>query len=542
MQTFRNLPVRRKLSVIIILFLSLTVSLEVFSLFDFRTQLQNSREVQSRELVSSAHSIVNHYYQKTIRGELDEAQAQQAAKDAVAAIRYDNSNYVFISDINANVVMHPVKPELNGKDLSNMTDPDGVYVFRSFAEIAKTQGEGRLNYRWPHPQHTDPVAKISYVKQFPAWGWVIGTGVYLDDIQAMFVDKAIQTGLILLFTVPFIVMLATIIARSITSPLTDITKLMRDVAHGNLTGSVAVNSRDELGKLATNVNETIDELRVLIKHVGSSCSQIREASENAAATTQQTFAGVKRQHEETEALATAMHEMSMTAQEVADTAERTATTSHEADTAAHQGNVIVDNTIGRINDVAGEMKRLLTTISQLERDTEEVENILNVISEISDQTNLLALNAAIEAARAGDQGRGFAVVADEVRQLAKRTQVSTEQIRSLNERLKSACHNAVGMMRSGHEHTENSAHSAREAGDYIHSIVDQVNLIMDMNTMVATAVKEQSAVAEDMNRNITNISMIAEETSQGANTTAQTSENLAGLARDLENRLATFNL
>jgi len=346
----------------------------------------------------------------------------------------------------------------------------------------------------------------------------------------------------LAIVVPIIIYISIIIARGITSPLHDINRLMRQVAKGDLTGQVISESGDELGKLAHSVNETVQELRTLIQHVGNSCSLIREASEQAATTTQHTFDSVRKQHEQTEALATAMNEMAMTAQEVANTAERTAANSHDADEAAHTGNAIVDKTIARITDVAEEMQRLLSTISQLERDTEEVENILNIISDISDQTNLLALNAAIEAARAGDQGRGFAVVADEVRQLAKRTQESTEQIRGLNERLKSACHNAVEMMKNGHDHTQRSASSAEEAGHYIHTIVSQVNEIMDMNTMVASAVKEQSAVAEDMNRNITTISQIAESTNEDASSNADTSKSLANLARDMEQRLAAFNI
>jgi len=542
MQFLSNLSVRRKLAVIIVLLLGLTLALEVINLRDYRYQLEQSRVVQSREIVSTAHAIAKHYHQQVVRGTMDEPSAKQAAMTAITAMRYDDSNYVFISDLNTTIISHPIKPELNGKNMAGATDPDGFAMFQAFVDVARKHGQGEVRYRWPHPDHDEPVKKISYVNLFQPWGWIMGTGVYVDDIQALFYKQLINAFILLALVVPVIIFIAVLIARSITAPLTDITRVMHLVSKGDLTGQVNNNGRDELGMLAKNVNETVQELRNLIQHVGSSCLQIREASENAAATTSQTFAGVKRQHEETEALAAAMHEMAMTAQEVADTAERTAVSSHDADEAAHEGNRIVDTTISRINDVADEMQRLLTTISQLERDTEEVENILNIISDISDQTNLLALNAAIEAARAGDQGRGFAVVADEVRQLAKRTQESTGQIRELNERLKSACHNAVSMMKNGHEHTQNSACSAEDAGNHIHTIVEQVNTIMDMNTMVATAVKQQSAVAEDMNRNIVNISQIAEETSAGASETANTSQNLAGLARQLEKRLEAFSI
>ena len=542
MLSLNNLSVRKKLAVIIFLLVSLTVMLEALNLFEYKHQLEQSRAKQSQEIVSTADAIAQRYYQQFRSGQLTEDAARTQAKTAISAMRYDGNNYLFIGDLAGNVIEHPTSPNLNGTNMSNTRDAAGFLFWQALVDTAKTQKEGIVRYHWKKPGDSSPSEKISYVKQFQPWQWMLATGVYVDDIQAMFQKQLIKSVGIMLVALPLIIFLAVVIARGITAPLTEITSVMRKVAKGDLTGVVKCGGRDELGYLAENVNETVQELRTLIQHVGVSCVQIREASESAATTTEQTFVGVKRQHEETEALATAMHEMAMTAQEVAETAERTAASSHDADDAAHEGNRIVDNTIGRINDVADEMQRLLTTISQLERDTEEVENILNIISDISDQTNLLALNAAIEAARAGDQGRGFAVVADEVRQLAKRTQESTEQIRELNERLKSACHNAVAMMKNGHEHTQNSATSAQEAGSYIHTIVDQVNSIMDMNTMVATAVKEQSAVAEDMNRNIVNISQIAEETSQGANETANTSQSLADLARQLEKRVATFNI
>ena len=542
MQLFRNLPVRHKIGFIIALLLGLTLVLEFNNLWDYRFQLQKSREVQSREIVFTAHSIVKHYYDQSTRGKMTEHEAKEAAHAALAAIRYDKTNYVFITDTDANIVMHPIKPALDGRNMSQTKDPNGFRLFQAFADIAKSQGEGRVNYIWAHPRDGEPAPKISYVKLFAPWNWIVGTGVYVDDVEALFQSQLMKALLALAIIVPLIVYISIVIARGITSPLTDINRLMRQVAKGNLTGQVRIDGKDELGVLAHNVNETVQELRTLIQHVGSSCRMIREASEQAEKTTQHTFDGVKRQHEETEALAAAMHEMAMTAQEVANTAERTAANSHDADEAAHTGNTIVDKTIDRITDVADEMQRLLDTISQLERDTEEVENILNIISEISDQTNLLALNAAIEAARAGDQGRGFAVVADEVRQLAKRTQESTEQIRCLNERLKGACHNAVEMMKNGRDHTQRSASSAEEAGHYIHTIVSQVKEIMDMNTMVASAVKEQSAVAEDMNRNISNISQIAESTNEDASSTADTSKTLAGLAKDLEQHLETFSI
>jgi len=283
-------------------------------------------------------------------------------------------------------------------------------------------------------------------------------------------------------------------------------------------------------------------LSTLIKQVERSCLMIKESTESAATTTIQTFDGVNRQKDQTQALAAAVNEMSMSAQEVARRALDTATSSRSAHSEAVQGIQIVETTIDKIKQVSSQMQSLQTIMIQLERDTESVENILNVISDISDQTNLLALNAAIEAARAGNQGRGFAVVADEVRHLAKRTQDSTGQIRELNERLKSEFSAAVAMAQEGYESTSQCTLSAKEAGVHINTISSRVNEILQMSAQVASSAEQQSIVADEINNNISTISIIAEETSSGANETALVSQSLANMSIQLETRLAEFKI
>lgn len=542
MKILSNISVRNKLTLIIALFLALIFSLESLNLNSVREQLKQSRVNQSKEIVNTAKSIALYYYNLEKVGTMDIAQAKKAALDAMTAMRYEQGNYIFVIDTNVHMVSHPIKPDLNGKDLSNIKDPDGIRLFSAFAEVAKNNGSGAVHYRWPKPGASQPVEKISFVNLMSEWNWIIGTGSYIDDIEEIYFQQLIYALIVLALTIPIILIIVLYISRGITSPLAEITRVMELIATGDFTQKADHDSKDEIGKLAICVNQTVLALSQLIKSVEQSCNLIKQSTESAAATTAQTVAGVKKQKDETAALAAAMHEMSMTAQEVAITAGKTADSSHDADAAAQKGNQIVDATISRINNVALEMESLLSTISQLEQDTEEVENILNVISNISDQTNLLALNAAIEAARAGDQGRGFAVVADEVRQLAKRTQESTSQIRELNERLKSAFGNAVVTVRKGHEHTKHSSESAENAGTYIHAIVKQINEILDMSNMVANAVKQQSIVTEDMNQNITTISNIAEETSEGASETAGNSQSLADMAQQLENSLRQFRI
>ncbi len=542
MNVLSNISVRYKLTLIIMLFSLLIIALETLNLSDMREQLEISKEQQSKEIVSTANHISNYFYQQFKQGKISEDVAKESAIAAVSAMRYGDGNYIFISDLNAYMISHPLKPQLNGKNLSNTMDPDGFKLFKAFANLARKQGEGVVNYRWAKPGVSGAVKKISYINSMKEWGWVFGTGVYVDDLDAIFYEELSHAAILLALLMPIILLISVIISKSITQPISQISQAMQRLAKGDFTAKIVNNGSDEIGKLGESLNQTADSLSGLIKQVGDSCILIKQSTQSAAATTVQTLDGVNRQRDQTEALAAAVHEMSMTAQDVADTADKTADNSRSANDDALNGREIVGSTIGKINLVSSQMQALLTTISQLEQDTEEVEIILNVISNISDQTNLLALNAAIEAARAGDQGRGFAVVADEVRQLAKRTQESTGQIRELNERLKSAFSNAVIMVRKGHEYTENSTSSAEGAGEYIRTISEKINQILQMNDAVADSVKQQSIVAEEINQSITTISSIAEETSLGANETAQANQSLDNMAHQLEGHLSKFKV
>jgi len=542
MKFISNLSVSNKLGLIIFSFCTLILIIEFFNLKETREQLESAKTEQSKQIVMSASHIAEHYYQQYQNGEISQEQAKTNALEAIAAIRYDTTNYVFISSVKAKMLSHPIKPELNGQDMSFTRDKNGVNIFVEFAKIAKRQGHGSLNYYWPKPNSTLAAEKISYVNLIEQWGWVIGTGVYADDINETFMSELIRTITILALILPIILIITYIISRNITKPIAEISHAMKRISQGDFTVTASYQSRDEIGELATNLNITAYALSKLVRQVEDSCSLIKASTHSAAATTIQTFDGVNRQKDQTQALAAAVNEMSMSAQEVAQRAADTAKNSRNAQSIATQGIQIVESTIGKIQQVSTHMQVLQSIMLRLEQDTEEVETILNVISDISDQTNLLALNAAIEAARAGNLGRGFAVVADEVRHLAKRTQDSTGQIRSLNERLKTEFANAVALVKEGHASTELCTISARDTGNHINTISAKINEILQMSDQVAISVEQQSKVADELNQNISIISTIAEETSEGASETAQSSQSLSSMSMQLESTLREFKI
>lgn len=312
------------------------------------------------------------------------------------------------------------------------------------------------------------------------------------------------------------------------------------MAAGDLTVAVDYSGQDELGRVARAFNTMRERFHTMVSELSSATGQLAAAAEETSAVNVQTSDGIRRQQSETEQVATAMNEMTATVQDVARNAAGAAEAAHAADREATDGRQVLNRTIEVINSLAAEVDTAAEVIRQLEQDSDTIGSVLDVIRAIAEQTNLLALNAAIEAARAGEQGRGFAVVADEVRTLASRTQQSTTQIQGMIEKLQSGAANAVKVMQSGHRQAQEGVSQVALAGNSLESITVAVASINDMNAQIASAAEEQSSVAEEINRNIVIVSRIGEQTSEGAQQTATTSEELAQLAAQLQGMVQQF--
>ncbi|RMU27607.1 Methyl-accepting chemotaxis protein, partial [Pseudomonas amygdali pv. morsprunorum] len=295
---------------------------------------------------------------------------------------------------------------------------------------------------------------------------------------------------------------AVIITRQITRPLQETLAVVDRIASGDLTQTLAVTRRDELGVLQQGIQRMGSTLRELIGGIRDSVVQIASAAEELSAVTEQTSAGVNSQKVETDQVATAMHEMSATVAEVARNAEQASQAASNADREARDGDKVVGEAIVQIERLANEVGRSADAMNQLEQESDKIGKVMDVIKAVAEQTNLLALNAAIEAARAGEAGRGFAVVADEVRGLAQRTQQSTVEIETLVAALQSGTRQVSSIMLSSRELTVSSVQLSRQAGTSLGSITQTVSNIQAMNQQIAAAAEEQSAVAEEISRSI----------------------------------------
>ncbi len=358
-------------------------------------------------------------------------------------------------------------------------------------------------------------------------------------------DAAQAKNLLLLATVLALIfglVAAWAITRQIIIPLEQTLKVAERVASGDLSHNLTSTRQDELGQLQRAMQSMSVGLRELIGGISDGVTQIASAAEQLSAVTEQTSAGVNSQKVETDQVATAMNEMAATVQEVARNAEEASEAAVAADQQAREGDKVVGEAIAQIERLATEVGNSTVAMGDLKRESDKIGSVLDVIKSVAQQTNLLALNAAIEAARAGEAGRGFAVVADEVRSLAQRTQKSTEEIEELIVGLQNGTQQVATIMDNSRSLTDSSVELTRRAGSALGSITRTVSTIQAMNSQIATAAEQQSAVAEEINRSVLNVRDISEQTAAASEETAASSTELARLGTHLQSLVGRFRI
>ncbi|RON01143.1 chemotaxis protein [Pseudomonas brassicacearum] len=363
--------------------------------------------------------------------------------------------------------------------------------------------------------------------------------IYAEARQAMWLTSAIGLGVALVC-----LLLVVLLARGLVRPIRQVTAALVAIGSGggDLTHRLDSSRADELGDLARGFNRFLENQRNMIGEVLATSERLRTAVGQVARVVENTAERSGRQQEMTDMVATAVHEMGLTVQEIAQNAGNAAVASQTARDEALQAREVVGGSIRHIESMSDEIGIAASAVGELATQVASIDQVLAVIRGISEQTNLLALNAAIEAARAGDMGRGFAVVADEVRTLARRTQASTDEIQQMIGSLKQGAENAVSSMHSGQAATGTGVESSQRTGASLTAITGQVERISDMNHQVATATEEQSAVTEEINRNVQGISDLARATAGEVRACREDCQTLQRLADDLARQMGGFRL
>ena len=491
-----------------------------------KTTLMEEKKQKLRNIVEMGVSQIEGVYASK---DYDDAGKKELIFKLIKDMKYDQSGYLWINDMTPVMVFHPVNAALNGKNLSDYKDPDGKHLFVEMVDVCKKDGEGTVGYKWAKPGFNEPVDKLSYVKLFKPLNWVIGSGVYIDDVNAAIMEKekivkadmARQRNLLLaaiFISIALSFVLTYMVSGKISGPLREACGMVKDIAEGegDLTVRLRVTSTDEVGDLSKGFNTFVGKLQDMIKKISNSSREVDASSKdlseisrllsaevedtamrsvNVAASTEEMDANIS-------SVAAAMEESTTNLNLVSAAAEEMTATITEIASNAEKAREISEAAVSQASSASEKM-------NILEKTAKEIGKVTDAISDISGQTNLLALNATIEAARAGEAGKGFAVVANEIKELAIQTANSTRDIKTQIDAIQSTTALAVGEI------------------DLITKVITDINEIV---TTIATAVEEQSVVTKEISGNIAQASQGIALVNENINQSSSVSN---GIAKDI---------
>ncbi|WP_374509230.1 methyl-accepting chemotaxis protein [Niveibacterium sp.] len=506
---------------------------------------QRSAGIEHRkELISAAVETARGqlaYYAKLEKdGKLDREAAQAQAKEALRGVRFREKEYFFIYAFDGKCVLLPPRPEWEGTPRIDEVDKRG----NRLVELIVRQGQGQggfLDYYFPRAGGSEPLRKISYVLGVPEWNWAVGTGLYVDDIDAAFLaDLGTNLGVVLLLSA-VVFALVTVIGRSVLRQIggepVDAVAAMHRVASGDLrvqlAGSAPGSLLSELGCLISRLRETIAELTTDAERLGSASQQI-------SATSQAVAGAAHEQSESTQSMAAAMEELTVSISHISDNAQETEHHAREAAAKAQRGQGDVETATQEMRALSETVAEAVQRIGSLSSRANEVGTVAASINDIASQTNLLALNAAIEAARAGEQGRGFAVVADEVRKLAERTAHATVDIERMVAAIQSETQGAVDVMTTASQQATQGVDAAERSATMLGQIVTDAEQASSRVADVAVATREQGNVSTMLAGQVEQVARMVESTSVGMNETAQATQELERIASRLNVVVSRF--